>query len=902
MKTFNIKVATLSRKVGAFTFALAFAFAPVVPALATAMPSPYGDEAMKKIVLCHWDASAKPDPAYKSSGDISVNAALSGHDGHAEDIIPPFNYDVGDTIAFYPGKNWTTQNAILWNNGACDGGAVAPKSIDLAVVKTADDSTPDIGQTVIYTITVSNAGPDTATNVVVTDTLPAGESFVSADNGGTGNPVTWNIASLANGASVALHVTVLVTATGTGGNTITNTASVTGTETDSNLLNNSTNKSVVVNIDVCPNIQGNQASLPEGKIFSNGNCVPIPPPPVLGCMDPVANNYNPSATQDNGSCTYTQATGTLIVKKVIVGGSAATTSFSFLRNGIATTSFEADGQNDVTVPVGTYTVTEVPPVGYTSSYSNCTAVAVVAGQSAACVITNTVIPVDVCPNISGIQVTVPQGMVKNSNGQCVPVVIPPPTNTCLAPSNNGDVEPFTINDSGETTVQQILNNEGYSINSQSDQINTQTWNLSDITAGTVTFKVKVIGQYAGYSQQFGYYVAGSSTSFVAIPVSNNGVTVDVTVPASVASSMGFADQVNGSTIWYSQKALNTDGNLDHVAVYNPAANTYVVAFEDLSLGDKDHNDLVVKITAVTCVPPTTVDMCPNLEGAQTSIPQGYQVNNDGQCVLIPAPQQCSVTVVSDTSNTVDEKGGAAAKVVTFIHGAWTAVVSGATWIWGDDPVANPAVETIQTFTKTFNWNGPVTSAALNIAADNNYSVTLNGTAVGSDTSAVNFGSADTLNIASAIQQGTNTLKFTVTNLAVPGETNPLANPAGLLYKAVVTGSDSNCGTLPVISTTPETPSGGGGGGGCVSLSGSCGNNNRSHGGGGGGGGTSGGQVLGASDSHGVPEVAGAQTAILPSGAPNTGAGGTQNTAASVSLIASFMAMLAGVAMLRRKSA
>jgi hypothetical protein len=29
------------------------------------------------------------------------------------------------------------------------------------------------------------------------------------------------------------------------------------------------------------------------------------PPPVLGCTDPAADNYDPSATQDNGTCTYT---------------------------------------------------------------------------------------------------------------------------------------------------------------------------------------------------------------------------------------------------------------------------------------------------------------------------------------------------------------------------------------------------------------------------------------------------------------------------------------------------------------------------------------------------------------------------------------------------------------------
>jgi len=59
------------------------------------------------------------------------------------------------------------------------------------------------GDTITYTITYSNNSPVNATGVVITDILPAGLTFVSADNGGTYNAatrtITWNLGSLASG-------------------------------------------------------------------------------------------------------------------------------------------------------------------------------------------------------------------------------------------------------------------------------------------------------------------------------------------------------------------------------------------------------------------------------------------------------------------------------------------------------------------------------------------------------------------------------------------------------------------------------------------------------------------------------------------------------------------------------
>ena len=81
----------------------------------------------------------------------------------------------------------------------------------------------------------------------------------------------------------------------------------------------------------------------------------------------------------------------LIVKKVVVndnGGTKVASDFSFQVNGGAATSFEADGQNDMTVNAGTYNVTEPGVSGYTTSYDDCSDIHLGVGETATCTITN----------------------------------------------------------------------------------------------------------------------------------------------------------------------------------------------------------------------------------------------------------------------------------------------------------------------------------------------------------------------------------------------------------------------------------------------------------------------------------------------------------------------------------
>ncbi len=67
------------------------------------------------------------------------------------------------------------------------------------------------GNLVDYVVTVDNAGPAAATNVVISDTLPAGVSLVSASiaSGTTdvsGNLLNCRLPSLASGSSpVGIH-------------------------------------------------------------------------------------------------------------------------------------------------------------------------------------------------------------------------------------------------------------------------------------------------------------------------------------------------------------------------------------------------------------------------------------------------------------------------------------------------------------------------------------------------------------------------------------------------------------------------------------------------------------------------------------------------------------------------
>jgi large repetitive protein len=121
--------------------------------------------------------------------------------------------------------------------------AITPQQADLSITKSVNNPNPVPGSPVIFTITVSNAGPGAAASVVATDALPTGLTFVSATaSAGTYDNVTglWNIGTLANGAVA----TLTVNATYVGPNQVINTASVSSSTFDPNVGGNSASVTV----------------------------------------------------------------------------------------------------------------------------------------------------------------------------------------------------------------------------------------------------------------------------------------------------------------------------------------------------------------------------------------------------------------------------------------------------------------------------------------------------------------------------------------------------------------------------------------------------------------------------------------------------------------------------------
>jgi uncharacterized repeat protein (TIGR01451 family) len=160
---------------------------------------------------------------------------------------------------------------------------------DLTLVKTVSPTFVTEGNNVTYTLTVKNNGTDPDTNVVATDTLPGGESFVSGDAGcsAVAQVVTCNFGTIGAGAtaskSYVAHVALGAPTT------LVNAASVTGDRPESNPADNSSHATVTVNHNpICTNLTAGPELWPPNHKFVTVT--------VTGATDPDGNPLTTTIT------------------------------------------------------------------------------------------------------------------------------------------------------------------------------------------------------------------------------------------------------------------------------------------------------------------------------------------------------------------------------------------------------------------------------------------------------------------------------------------------------------------------------------------------------------------------------------------------------------------------------
>jgi uncharacterized repeat protein (TIGR01451 family) len=162
---------------------------------------------------------------------------------------------VTNSATIQPGPTGGVADPDTTDNTATASVTVLPGADVRIAQKSVSSALPAIaGADVTFVIQPRNGGPAAATSVTVTDTLPAGWTFVSASGSGwvcsnAANTVSCTRASLSAGATD--DITVLATtpgnlAVGPTGSTYTNTASITATSNDPNAGNNSGSVSVNV--------------------------------------------------------------------------------------------------------------------------------------------------------------------------------------------------------------------------------------------------------------------------------------------------------------------------------------------------------------------------------------------------------------------------------------------------------------------------------------------------------------------------------------------------------------------------------------------------------------------------------------------------------------------------------
>lgn len=254
------------------------------------------------------------------------------------------------------------------NNAQSAQSIVNAPVVDLQITKVDNDNDQPVvaGQTIRYELEVQNNGPSNATGVVVTDTLPAGLTFVSqgstapatntAGAGGT-TVLTYNLGAVNSTQNGGQPQTIIILATVDADleQTVTNTASVTAVETESNLNNNTSSAASVPALGSI-----------NGRVFVDADRDLMFDPEDVGIANVLIELFN-STTNQRVATTMTGADGTynfanLPAGTYFVRQGALPAGFEDLGEATASPGAQTPGGNEInTITVAPGTAQAVAP-------------------------------------------------------------------------------------------------------------------------------------------------------------------------------------------------------------------------------------------------------------------------------------------------------------------------------------------------------------------------------------------------------------------------------------------------------------------------------------------------------------------------------------------------------------
>ena len=168
-----------------------------------------------------------------------TNSTAAATTSSARGTVRFQNNDIKTIVLEVYGKRNGSSSTVAWSGVDAFMIGLSAGESDLRVTKTVNNSTPNEGSNIVFTVTASNLGASNNTNVTVNDLLPSGYTYVShTASTGTYVPGTgvWTIGNLNDQANATLTITAFVNATGNYNNTA--TISTTSGIADPNTTNN----------------------------------------------------------------------------------------------------------------------------------------------------------------------------------------------------------------------------------------------------------------------------------------------------------------------------------------------------------------------------------------------------------------------------------------------------------------------------------------------------------------------------------------------------------------------------------------------------------------------------------------------------------------------------------------